>query len=117
MDVTGAGPQTSECTNSRGFEAWKVEIGNENWCILPLKQCLQWGSPLSLCDGQEIFKEDKATSRTLLLGWPILWCHKDQLFALFAGKAAGKRDSVETGCCFEDDSGLTWGRELMKFLE
>ena len=74
-------------------------------------------SSLSLCDGQEIFKEDKATSRTLLLGWPILWCHNNHLLALFTGKAAGKRDSVETGCYFEDDSGLTCGKELMKFLE
>ena len=65
----------------------------------------------------EMCKEDKATSRTLLLGWPILWCHNNQLVALFIGKAAGKRDLVEIGCCFEDDSELTCGRELMKFLE
>ena len=119
MDVTRAGPQTLECTNSRGFEAWKVETGNENWCIFPLKQCWQWASPLSLCDGQEMFKEDKATSRILLLGWPILWCHNNQLLALFTVKVVRNENLVEMGFCIEDDSELTCGcgRELMKFLE
>ena len=39
--MVGAGPQPSEWINSRGLEALKPNLSIDNWCILPLRQCLQ----------------------------------------------------------------------------
>ena len=115
--MTGAGPQTSECINSRGFKAWKLEIGKENWCILPLKQCLQWEKLLLLFEIQTLSTEEKATSRTLSLGCPNLWCHSNHLFCLFTWKLDGKRATAEGWFFCGDDSKLKWEDDLMKFLE
>ena len=41
MEVVGAEPQTSEWINSSGLEALKSDLSKGNWCIFPLRQCLQ----------------------------------------------------------------------------
>ena len=58
--MTEAGPQTSLWTSSRGLEATKSNLLNDNWCILPIRQCLQWLTEpkIVLLQTSAIWKED-----------------------------------------------------------
>ena len=117
VEVIGAGLQTSEWTNSRGLEAWKSDVGKGNWCILPLRQCIQWDTIPSLGRGKNTSIEESAVLSTLLLGWPNLWCHKSHLFDLFTWKIEDDwncgKDEV-----YDDAVGLTVTEgDLMKFFE
>ena len=112
----GAGLQTSEWINSRALEALKPDLSKDNWCILPLRQCLQCVIESLIGKIQDASTEDSAVVRTLLLGCPSLWCHINHLLTLFTCKAVGKQESWADweGC----DSEVDWKTVgLRKFFE
>lgn len=115
MEVTRAGPHTLEWINSSGLEAWKSDLGKQNWCILPLRQCLQWDTTPSLGEVQNTSIEDSVVLSTLLLGCPYLWCHKSHLLDLFIWKTEGDWNCEVEECC--DDVAVLNEGDLMKFYE
>ena len=86
----GVGPQTSEWINSSGLEALKSDLSKGNWCIFPLRQCLQCVTDSVIGKIQDASTEESALVSTLLMGCPSLWCHNNQLLTLFTCKAVGK---------------------------
>ena len=88
----GAGPQTSEWINSSGLEALKSYLSKGNWCILPLRQCLQCVTESVIGKKQDASIEESALVSTLLLRCPSLWCHNSQLLTLFTCKPIGKQE-------------------------
>ena len=88
----GVGPQTSKWINSSGLEALKSDLSKGNWCILPLRQCLQCVLESMIGRIQDASTEESALVRTLLLGCPSLWCHNSQLLTLFTWKPIGKQE-------------------------
>ena len=108
MEVIGAGPHTSLWTSSKGLEATKSDLLKGNWCILPLRQCLQWLSKsktVLLQTSRKEREESNALLSTLLLGWPSLWCHSNHLCDFCTLKDA----EYELCCCEE---GLNYVEEV-----
>ena len=83
----GARPQTSKWINSSGLQALKSYLSKENWCIFPLRQCLQWVIESPIGKIHDTSTEDSVVLSTLLLGCPKLWCHSSHLLTLFTWKA------------------------------
>ena len=66
--MVGAGPQTSEWINSSGLEALKLDLSKGNWCILPLRKCLQCVTESVIGKIQDASTEESALVSILLLG-------------------------------------------------
>ena len=85
------------------LEKWKLEKIIDAFYH---SQCLQWENPSSLLEVHKASIEDSATSSTLLLGCPNLWCHNNQLLPLFTWKTEGEWVKVEEWFNCEGDSEL-----------
>ena len=119
IEVTGVGHHTSLWTSSRGSEPTKSDLLKGNWCILPLRQCLQWLSEADtgLLQKSKVGREDSVVLSTLSLGWPSLWCHSSHFLCDFCTW----KDVVEELCSYEgvwlncvEEEGTKCGDMLLK---